>query len=170
MKKGTLTLFLLLAISIPLCAQYVVQGVVTDSLTKEPLPYASVRLKDTTEGTTTGSDGRFYFKTHRSEAVLVISVIGYNDYVRTIRPARNASYKVALAPTEYALGEVVVKPKREHYRKKDNPAVEFVRRMIESRDNYSPYEKDFWQRERYEKTTFALNNFDEEKQKKMAIS
>lgn len=166
MKKGTLTLFLLLAISIPLSAQYVVQGVVTDSLTKEPLPYASVRLKDTTEGTTTGSDGRFYFKTHRSEAVLVISVIGYNDYIRTIRPARNASYKVALAPTEYALGEVVVKPKREHYRKKDNPAVEFVRRMIESRDNYSPYEKDFWQRERYEKTTFALNNFDEEKQKK----
>ena len=51
MKKGTLTLFLLLAISIPLSAQYVVQGVVTDSLTKEPLPYASVRLKDTTEGT-----------------------------------------------------------------------------------------------------------------------
>ena len=50
MKKGTLTLFLLLAISIPLSAQYVVQGVVTDSLTKEPLPYASVRLKDTTEG------------------------------------------------------------------------------------------------------------------------
>ena len=40
--------------------------------------------------------------------VLVISVIGYNDYVRTIRPARNASYKVALAPTEYALGEVAV--------------------------------------------------------------
>ncbi len=44
--------------------------------------------------------------------------------------------------------------------------MEFVRRMIESRDNYSPNEKDFWQRERYEKTTFALNNFDEEKQKK----
>lgn len=43
--KGTLTLFLLLLISIPLSAQYVVQGVVTDSLTKEPLPYASVRLK-----------------------------------------------------------------------------------------------------------------------------
>ena len=65
--KGTLTLFLLLLISIPLSAQYVVQGVVTDSLTKEPLPYASVRLKDTTEGTTTGSDGRFYFKTNRSQ-------------------------------------------------------------------------------------------------------
>ena len=81
MMKGISTFFLLLTISIiPLSAQqYVIQGVVTDSLTKEPLPYASVRLKDTTEGTTTGSDGRFYFKTNSSEAVLVISVIGYND-------------------------------------------------------------------------------------------
>ena len=59
MVKGVLTLFLFLTISIPLSAQYILQGVVTDSLTKEPLPYASVRLKDTTEGTTTGSDGRF---------------------------------------------------------------------------------------------------------------
>ena len=100
-----MTLFLLLAISIPLSAQYVVQGVVTDSLTKEPLPYASVRLKRHDRRNYYRKRRTLYFKTHRSEAVLVISVIGYNDYVRTIRPARNASYKVALAPTEYALGE-----------------------------------------------------------------
>lgn len=164
--KGAVALFLLLAISIPLSAQYIVQGVVTDSLTREPLSYVSVRLKNTTEGTTTGSDGRFYFKTHRSEGVLVISTVGYNEYSRLIHPARNLSYKVALSPATYALNEVLVKPKREHYRKKDNPAVEFVRRMIEHRDDHSPNEKDFWQRDRYEKTTFALNNFDEEKQKK----
>ena len=165
--KGALSLFLLLAVSVPLNAQYIVQGVVTDSLTREPLSYVSVRLKNTTEGTTTGSDGRFYFKTHRSEGTLVISTVGYNEYSRLIHPARNLSYKVALSPATYALNEVLVKPKREHYKKKDNPAVEFVRRMIEHRDDHSPNEKDFWQRERYEKTTFALNNFDEEKQKKM---
>ena len=164
--KGALSLFLLLAVSVPLNAQYIVQGVVTDSLTREPLSYVSVRLKNTTEGTTTGSDGRFYFKTHRSEGTLVISTVGYNEYSRLIHPARNLSYKVALSPATYALNEVLVKPKREHYKKKDNPAVEFVRRMIEHRDDHSPNEKDFWQRERYEKTTFALNNFDEEKQKK----
>ena len=32
--KGAVALFLLLAISIPLSAQYIVQGVVTDSLTE----------------------------------------------------------------------------------------------------------------------------------------
>lgn len=164
--KGILAIFLLMSVSISLSAQYIVQGVVTDSLTKEPLSYASVRLKDTTEGTTTGSDGRFYFKTHRAEAVLIISAIGYNEYNSRIYPSRGVSYKIALSTATYAIKEITVKPKREHYRKKDNPAVAFVRQMIEHRDDHSPNEKDFWQRERYEKTTFALNNFDKEKQKK----
>lgn len=37
-------------VTLPLRAQYMVQGVVIDSLTKEPLPYTSVYLKGTTEG------------------------------------------------------------------------------------------------------------------------
>ena len=140
---------------------------VTDSLTKEPLPYASVRIENTTEGTMTGNDGRFYFKTNCSEGMLIVSEIGYNDYRHPVYPTRKTPYyKIALSPTSYALDEVVIKPKHEHYRKKDNPAVEFVRRMIDHRDDHSPDEKDFWQRERYEKTTFALNNFDQEKQNK----
>lgn len=55
-----------------------VQGVVTDSLTKEPLPYTSVYLKGTTEGGMTDNNGRFSFKTYRPEATLVISAVGYN--------------------------------------------------------------------------------------------
>ena len=51
MVKGVLTLFLFLTISIPLSAQYILQGVVTDSLTKEPLPYASVPKERPPEAT-----------------------------------------------------------------------------------------------------------------------
>ena len=150
----------------PLKAQYIVQGVVTDSLTREPLPYTSVYLKGTTEGGMTDDKGVFSFKTYRPEARLVISAVGYQEYTRLIHPARGGRIMVTLAPTTYALDEVVVKPKRERYRKKDNPAVEFVRKMIEHRDDYSPDERDFWQRERYEKMTFAINNFDSLKQQK----
>ena len=150
----------------PLKAQYIVQGVVTDSLTREPLPYTSVYLKGTTEGGMTDDKGAFSFKTYRPEARLVISAVGYQEYTRLIHPARGGRIMVTLAPTTYALDEVVVKPKRERYRKKDNPAVEFVRKMIEHRDDYSPDERDFWQRERYEKMTFAINNFDSLKQQK----
>ena len=159
--------FLLLQIiALPVRAQYIVQGVVTDSLTREPLPYTSVYLKGTTEGGMTDDKGVFSFKTYRPEARLVISAVGYNEYTRLIHPARGERIKVVLAPTTYALNEVVVKPKRERYKKKNNPAVEFVRKMIEHRDDYSPDERDFWQRERYEKMTFAINNFDSVKQQK----
>ena len=159
--------FLLLQIiALSVRAQYIVQGVVTDSLTREPLPYTSVYLKGTTEGGMTDDKGVFSFKTYRPEARLVISAVGYNEYTRLIHPARGERIKVALAPTTYALNEVVVKPKRERYKKKNNPAVEFVRKMIEHRDDYSPDERDFWQRERYEKMTFAINNFDSVKQQK----
>lgn len=115
-------------IVVPLKAQYIVQGVVTDSLTREPLPYTSVYLKGTTEGGMTDDKGVFSFKTYRPEAQLVISAVGYQEYTRLIHPARGGRIMVTLAPTTYALDEVVVKPKRERYRKKDNPAVEFVRK------------------------------------------
>ena len=135
--------------SFPLQAQYVVQGVVTDSLTREPLPYTSVYLKGTTEGGMTDDKGQFSFKTYRPQAVLVISAIGYNEYTRLIHPAQGIRLTIALSPATYALNEVLVKPKRERYKKKDNPAVEFVRQMIEHRDDYSPKELDFLQRDRY---------------------
>ncbi|MDO4162955.1 MAG: DUF5686 family protein [Bacteroides sp.] len=153
-------------LALPLRAQYVVQGVVTDSLTQEPIPYTSVYLKGTSEGGMTDNNGRFSFKTYRSEGRIVVSSVGYNEYEQLIHPARGVYQKVELSPATYALNEVVIKPKRERYKKKDNPAVAFVRNMIEHRDDFSPDERDFWQRDRYEKMTFAINNFDSVKQQK----
>ena len=154
------------ALLFTLHAQYKVQGEVIDSLTREPLPYISVYLKGTSEGGMTDNNGRFSFQTYRAEAQLVISSVGYEEYTRLIHPAKEQNFKVCLAPTSYALTEVVVKPGRERYKKKDNPAVRFVKGMIEHRDDYSPDKQEFWQRERYEKMTFAINNFDSAKQQK----
>lgn len=156
----------LLCVAAGLHAQYTIEGTVTDSLTREPLPYTSVYLKGTSEGGMTDEQGRFSFTTYRQEGRLVVSAVGYREYSKWIHPARGIRFKVVLAPATYNLTEVVVKPKREHYRKKNNPAVEFVRRMIEHRDDYSPDERDYWQRRRYEKTTFSINNFDSTKQQK----
>lgn len=153
-------------LALPLQAQYTVQGIVLDSLTNEPIPYVSVYLKGTSEGSTTNNNGRFQFKTSRPEATLVISAVGFKEWTRFVHPAQNRTHRVLLAPATYALNEVVVKPKHERYRKKDNPAVTFVKQMIERRDDYSPEERDYWQRDRYEKMTFAINDFDSVKQQK----
>lgn len=105
-------------VALPLKAQYMVQGVVTDSLTKEPLPYTSVYLKGTTEGGMTDDNGCFSFKTYRLEATLVISTVGYNEYIQLVHPAQSVRLHIALSSATYALAEIVVTPKHERYRKK----------------------------------------------------
>lgn len=56
------------------------------------------------------------------------------------------------------LDEVIVKPKKEHYSKKNNPAVDFVSRIRENADLGDPMRKDNYNFERYECITLAINN------------
>ena len=99
--------------------QYVLSGVVTDSVTHEPLSFVNVYLKGTKMGTKTNSSGEFILKTSLNSARLVISSVGYKEYVRFISPAKDYRFVVALKPANVSLKEIVIKPKREHYKKKD---------------------------------------------------
>lgn len=56
------------------------------------------------------------------------------------------------------LDEVIVKPGKEHYSKKNNPAVDFVSRIRENADLGDPMRKDNYNFERYECITLAINN------------
>lgn len=99
-------------------AQYTVRGIVKDSLTNEPLSYISVYLKGGTEGCLTNDNGGFTFNTTRDKAELIVSAVGYNSYVRTIYPSRGGRFTISLSPTAYSLNEIVIKPKRERYKKR----------------------------------------------------
>lgn len=48
-------------------------------------------------------------------------------------PGKTNNLKIKLAPNGITLNEVVVKPKKEKYSKKENPAVKFVKQVIASR-------------------------------------
>lgn len=56
------------------------------------------------------------------------------------------------------LEEVTVKPGKEHYSKKNNPAVDFVGRIRENAELGDPLRKDNYNFERYERITIALND------------
>lgn len=55
-------------------------GVVTDSATRRPLPGVTIQVAGTSTGTTTDKDGRFSLNVE-SEAMLVVTYIGYNRKV-----------------------------------------------------------------------------------------
>ena len=66
---------------------------------------------------------------------------------------------VSLVPDSKQLQGVVVKAKRRHkYSRKDNPAVELMRRVIAAKKQTHLENHDFYQYDKYQKVTMAINN------------
>ncbi len=137
-----------------------IRGIVTDSITGETLPYVSIVFKGTTIGTATDLDGKFSFSTGSTVRTIEVSFLGYDTKELTVRTGRTNTYTVELAPSSIMLNDVLIKPGKERYSKKENPAVAFVRNMIESRDSNNPRNHDYYRYEHYEKMMFAMNEFE----------
>ena len=161
-------LFLLInGFSFEVAAQNKINGVVTDSLTGEPLPFISIFLKGTTIATMTDNSGKFYLSVPDAAKNLYASSIGYTEKRIVLRTGKNTNLKVQLSAASYKISEVVVKPKKSKYSKKGNPAVEFVRKVIEAKDKNNPLNKEYYSFQHNEKIDIALNNFRTEKNKKL---
>ncbi|MDD2436431.1 MAG: DUF5686 family protein [Massilibacteroides sp.] len=143
-----------------------IKGIVTDSITGEKLPYVSVLLGGTTIGTTTNDNGEFSLNTSSKGITLQFYYLGYAEKRTKIIPGKNYNLEIKLAPSSFTLAEVEVKPKKEKYRKKDNPAVLFVRKAIEARESSDPKNHDFFSYKRYENVVLALNQFEAKSQRK----
>lgn len=160
MGKKLYLLLLLSFISICIHGQdTAIKGFVKDSVTGEPLPYVSILFMGTTSGTTTDENGQFSYAVKTASTEVEFSYMGYHTKTVKVTKGRTNTLNILLAPTDIALNEVVVKPKKEHYRKKDNPAVAFVKKMIESRDSNSPRNHDFYSYDEYEKITFGMDDY-----------
>ena len=167
MKKYTiLWLISLLTVCNAWAQQITISGIVTDSISGEALPYASVAMKGTTTGGATDGNGRFSFSIPNAPGTLQISYIGYESRELHITPkGKTVELNIHLAPIGIALNEVTVKPRREKYRKKENPAVEFVRHVIASRKENDPRNHDYFSYDQYEKLFFAKNDYTPKPQK-----
>ncbi|HOU68515.1 MAG TPA: DUF5686 family protein [Paludibacteraceae bacterium] len=167
-KKLTIRLIIILIFiflfSGSIYSQVVVKGIVRDSLSNEPLSYVSVYFKNTVDGDVTANDGTFSVMSRNKSRTVVFSMVGYKDKVVHLKKdLKNHNLKILLAPTTYDLKEVVVKPKKEKYSNKNNPAVDFVMDMIAKKQLSDPKNHDYYSYEHYEKMAYALNDFTKEK-------
>lgn len=138
-----------------------IRGTVCDDATGERLPFASLIYKGTAIGTSTDMNGRFSLTVPEDEKTLQVSYLGYTTQEIRILPTHSHLLDIRLKPEGIALQEVTVKPNKEKYSKKDNPAVIFVRKMIERRDMGNPRNKAFYQYDQYEKLLLGLNEFEQ---------
>lgn len=150
-------LFLLLGCCISVSAQNI-QGVVTDSLTNEPIPYLSVFYEGKCVGSITDNDGNYKVETRKGWNKLTFSAVGYVTKVVNIIPGVTKNLNVRMRPDDIMLDEVVVKPKREKYSRKNNPAVELMKKVIAHKKNNKLSENDYYQYNKYQKITMSLND------------
>lgn len=160
--------FLSVGLPVTIAAQKatVIKGLVRDSITQEPIPYASVFFVGSDKGLMTDDEGKFAVSVRDNFLNVRVSTLGYREKTFFVKKGEENDVLVELVPSDYVLEEVVVKPKREKYSRKNNPAVEFVKKLIARRHVGDPKNHDFYNYEKYEKMTFALNEFSEEQKKK----
>ncbi len=134
-----------------------IKGVITDSLTNEPLMYISVYYEGKGVGAISNAKGEYQIETRKGWNEVTFSAIGYVTRVIKIQPDTKV-LNVKLKSDDIMLDEVVVKPKREKYSRKDNPAVEFMRKVIANKRKQNLEQNDYYQFDQYQKMKTSFTN------------
>ncbi|EAR00852.1 DUF5686 family protein [Maribacter sp. HTCC2170] len=160
--KNFLFLFFFL-FSLIIWSQTKVGGTVIDE-SGEPVAFANVIFKNSTEGTTTDDNGNFYMESDASYDILEISFIGYET--QDIELTSRVTYKMKITMLEGSqqLKEVIIYAGKQS--KKNNPAVDLLRKIwAKKRVNGLRMFKQY-QYDKYEKVEFDLNTIDSALMKK----
>ena len=138
-----------------------ITGLVRDSLSREGIAYASISLMGTSEGTIANDKGGFNINTRASFTRLRISAMGYKTKEVEIKPGQGSVILVDLVSSGVELDEVVVRKGKEKYSKKDNPAVEMIRKLRARRDDNDPKRFPHYGYTQYERMMLGLGNLDD---------
>ncbi len=134
-----------------------ITGVVTDALTGDTIAYPSASYKGHHMAVSGDAQGRFSIERHEGW-VLTISAVGYQSKEFTVKANSPLTVAVKLKPDTRTLKEVVVRTKRNRYSRKDNPAVELMKRVIAAKKKTDLSNHDFYQYNKYQKITLAVND------------
>jgi CarboxypepD_reg-like domain len=98
-----------------------IRGKLSDSKSKEAIPYASIYIQGKSIGTTSNEDGNFLFHLpiHFSSDTLIISAIGYESFKSVGKNLIDKDNLLYLKPTITLLKEVVIKSSDKRLTAKD---------------------------------------------------
>ncbi|WP_136466165.1 DUF5686 and carboxypeptidase-like regulatory domain-containing protein [Flagellimonas onchidii] len=156
MKRFLLVFFLTL-FSAFAYSQTKVGGIVIDD-SGSPIAFANIVFKDSSEGTITNDNGRFYIESDETYSTILISFIGYETKEIELQQKVNFNMEIVLAESTEQLKEVIVYTGKQS--KKDNPAIDILKKIwAKKRENGLRKFKQY-QYDKYEKIEFDLNTID----------
>ena len=144
-----------------------IKGRVFDAQTKEPMPFVDLILKDTYVGASTDLDGRYEIETKNPSDTLECNFIGYKAVALPIKKEEKQTIDFYLEQEGVSIAAVTIVEKKGRYRKKNNPAVDLMRNVIENRDRNRLEAQPHYSYDKHEKLELDINNISEEfKQRK----
>lgn len=134
-------------------------GTVRDSLSGEPLPFVNIYINDTQRGSITSEKGKFSIKSKSPVKYIRVTSLGYNEKKIEIKAASTRRIDVRLSPSTTELADFVVKPKKQKYSKKNNPAVAFWEKLKSTQKRHNPHDSEFYSFDKYDKMTIGIVGF-----------
>lgn len=122
---------MLLLFTVTLQAQFQINGIVKDSSTSKPLPFATIITNDGAN-TVSDVDGKFSFSTSINTNSFTVSYIGFEKSAIQIEKNKKY-YAVVLSQNTNNLNEIFIS--------RENPALAIIRKTIAAKDGNNPQKK-----------------------------
>ncbi|MBQ0073778.1 MAG: carboxypeptidase-like regulatory domain-containing protein [Prevotella sp.] len=155
-------IFVLILSVLTLVANAQIKGVVTDAEFGDGVSFVTVSYKGKHVASVGDVEGQYKIAKHNGW-VLTFSAVGYKSKDVKITSSTPDELNIVLQPDSKYLDELTVKSKKSRYSRKENPAVELMRRVIAAKKQTKLENKDYYQYRNYEKLTICLNNVTKEK-------
>ena len=161
MRKLTKTYIMTIALWTFAALQAGAQSVrlyVVDQMTGDSIPYASAKYKGT-QVASAGNEFGMVEIVRKDGMTLSVSAVGYKQRSVKITTKTDSVVKVRLIADSKRMEEVVVKAKRKRkYTRKNNPAVELMRKVIAAKSKTDLQNHDYYSFDKYQKVTMGVNN------------
>ena len=151
-----LSLIFFLLSCLPLSAQQI-KGTITDGETGETIPYASVVYKGHHVAVISDIDGVYSIGRHEGWAI-TFSAVGYKAQVINVNSKTSSKLDIVLQPDRQQLAEVTIRAPKGRYSRKNNPAVELMKKVIAAKKLTDLANHDYYKFDKYEKMTLAAND------------
>ena len=137
-------------------------GYVIDAETGDSIPFASVIYKGHKVAVASTIEGHFSIPRHNGWP-LTFSAVGYVSQTVNVSEKTKSRFNIRLRPDTKTLKEVTVKAKRQRYSRKNNPAVELMKKVVAHKKLTNLNNRDYYQYNKYQKITLAFNDITPEK-------
>ncbi|SDG69876.1 DUF5686 and carboxypeptidase-like regulatory domain-containing protein [Psychroflexus sediminis] len=148
---------LLLFLSFVSFGQTKVSGYVKDTY-GNPIPYVNVYFSNSSEGTISDENGKFYLQSENDYSVLEFSFMGFETLTYPLDRRTTYNIEVELEENSSELSEVMIYSGKTS--KKNNPAIDILRKIWKNKRDNGIKKFDHYQYDKYEKLEFDLNTID----------